>query len=247
MKGVVSKFRSSLVNLKRPFRVDKVVLDAIYPPVCLVCGHASESGLDCCAGCRADLPHPGGNCGRCAIALPTDRPLCGVCTRTLPPFDSAFVPYIYRQPLDRLVQAFKFRRDLAAGRLLAGLLARAAREREIALPEALVPVPLHLRRQLWRGFNQADFLARDVGRQLGIPVARLLKRRRRTAVQSDLPATKRRGNVRGAFAVGTTPVGLTHVALIDDVMTTGATVSECARVLKRAGATCVEAWAVARA
>lgn len=232
-----------LVNLKPLFKVDKW----LYPPVCLICGHAAGPGLDCCAGCRADLPRPAGCCRRCAIALPSDRPSCGACIKSPPPFDSAFAPYVYQTPLDRMVQAFKFQRDLAAGRVMAGLLADEMRGRKQTLPQALIPVPLHPWRQLRRGFNQADFLARDVANALGLRVMRPLRRRRRTAVQSGLPAMKRRGNVRGAFAIRRVDGLPEHAALIDDVMTTGATVAECTRMLKQAGVQRVEVWAVARA
>jgi len=113
-------------------------------------------------------------------------------------------------------------------------------------PELLVPVPLHAERIRERGFNQAIEIARIVGRRMQIPVAaRAAVRYRATPPQVDLPREQRLRNLRGAFSVEIPP-GIRHVALVDDVVTTGATTSELARVLKRAGAETVEAWAIAR-
>lgn len=146
------------------------------------------------------------------------------------------------------MQRFKFGGDLAAGRLLAELLADALIARQVRRPQLMIPVPLNWRRWWRRGFNQAEWLSRDLGRHLGgLPQARALRRHRATAAQSSLPARRRRGNVRGAFVLAGLPPGTRHVALIDDVATTGATLAECARVLKRAGVAQVDAWVVARA
>ena len=147
-----------------------------------------------------------------------------------------------------LVRAFKYHRDLAAGRVLARLAAAELGRRRVVMPDALVPVPLHPRRQLWRGFDQARMLARDLERALdGPPVVPLLRRTRRTRVQSELPAKRRAGNVRRAFAMREEASLPDHVALVDDVMTSGATVGECARVLVKAGVRRVDVWVIARA
>lgn len=147
-----------------------------------------------------------------------------------------------------LIQRFKFGRDLAAGRVLAGLTARELARREVPRPDLMVPVPLHSRRRRARGFNQAAVLTRDLAAHFGgLPWFEGLRRTRSTATQSELPAQARGGNVRGAFDCAGLPSGTYHVALVDDVMTTGSTVAECARVLKRAGAGRVDIWVIARA
>ena len=126
------------------------------------------------------------------------------------------------------------------------VLAAALAPRVEPLPARLVPVPLHRNRLRRRGYNQAVELARPLGRALGLPVApRLCRRQRPTPAQAELTGSDRRRNVRGAFAVAA-PVPR-HVAIVDDVVTTGSTVGELARVLRRAGAERVEVWAVARA
>jgi ComF family protein len=148
--------------------------------------------------------------------------------------------------LDKLIQRFKFDGDLAAGRLLGELLAdylAAAGDK----PDCIVPVPLHPSRLKERGFNQAVELARPVNRRLKIPVRLdLCERVRATEVQSKLDAAERKKNLRDAFAVKRSVDGL-HLALLDDVVTTGVTVETLARVLRDSGAKAVTVWSVARA
>jgi ComF family protein len=152
---------------------------------------------------------------------------------------------VYGFPLDRLVPRFKFHHDLAAGRLMAelmaGPLASAPR------PDAVVPVPLHAHRLRRRGYDQALELARPLARSLELPLRDdLLRRIRITAPQSELSAVARRRNLKGAFAVRTDTNPPAHVVLVDDVMTTGATLHAAAAALKRAGVQRVDAWVCAR-
>ncbi|MGB7453948.1 MAG: ComF family protein [Lysobacterales bacterium] len=150
--------------------------------------------------------------------------------------------------MNRLVQVFKFKRQLAAGRILSHLICEHVTQQESSLPDMLVPVPLHNHRLLSRGFNQAYELAAYAGRVLDIPLLTGgLRRRRNTRAQSGLSRKQRRKNVRGAFYWHGTGKPGRHVALIDDVMTTGTTVTECARVLKKAGSKRVDIWVAARA
>jgi len=151
----------------------------------------------------------------------------------------------YRFPVDRLVQRFKYAGDLALGRWLA--LRLAERVRDLPRPDLLVAPPLAAQRLRDRGFNQSVELARVVGRSLGVrhePAG--LRRARATAPQAGLGRRARQANLRGAFACRRSFQGL-HVAIVDDVMTTGATAHTLARVLKAAGAARVSAWTVARA
>jgi len=220
----------------------------LWPPTCLVCGQAAERDQDCCGSCHADLPIARGGCRRCALVLPEFVELCGRCQQKLPPFQRAWAAFPFQPPIDSLIRRFKFEGSLTAGRVLAELAAERFALQRADRPQLLVPVPLNWRRLWRRGFNQSELICRDLSRQLdGLPWARLLQRTRATPRQSDLPADKRGGNVRGAFAVREMPTGLKHVALVDDVMTTGATLAECARVLKRAGVARVDVWVLARA
>ncbi len=233
-----------LVNAKFPDAIGQW----LYPPVCLICGLTSQSGLDCCAACHADLPRLENRCLRCALETTRMLELCGRCTKDMPSFDSAWAGFVYRGPIETLVTRFKFQSDLAAGRVLARLLAEQLVKAGAPRPDLMVPVPLHPRRRLTRGFNQAAVVCRDLqGYLQGLPWASLARRKRATRNQSELPAERRRGNVRGAFELTWLPPGTTHVSLVDDVMTTGSTLNECARVLKRAGVRRVDVWVVARA
>jgi ComF family protein len=224
------------------------LLDSLFPPACRLCGARTGAGPALCAGCRHDLPRLIHGCRQCARPLPGDAPQrCGHCQRQPPPFDHTTALFHYQPPLDFLLKRLKFARDPGMGPLLAALLARELRRRTAPLPGLLVPMPLHPTRLRERGYNQAVEIARPLGKALGIPLDHgLCRRTRRTEAQSLLGTTARRLNVRNAF-VATGTAATAHVAIVDDVMTTGCTVSELARVLKRAGVGKVEVWVIARA
>jgi ComF family protein len=226
---------------------------AVLPPHCLLCGGGGEHGRDLCSACAADLVRNQTCCPRCALPLQAQAPLCGECLQRPPPFAAAFAPFVYAHPLDLLMTRLKFGRSLAAGRVLSELWTEASAAFCPPLPALFVPVPLHRSRLRERGYNQALELIRPLARARGIPVAEsLLSRTRATPAQANLDAVTRRQNLRGAFefhasALGGTAPGGAHVALVDDVMTTGATLRECARVLRRAGIGRIDVWALARA
>lgn len=216
----------------------------LLPPRCLLCAGPGD-GMDLCAACRAELPVNAICCAHCALPLAYPAARCGACLRRAPAWDGAWAPYRYGWPLDRLESRFKFSAALAAGRVLGELWAGHALP---VRPDCIVPVPLHRARLRARGYNQALELARVLARRHHLPLRRdLLQRARATAAQTELDAAARRRNVRGVFALRDGVNRPAHVALVDDVMTTGATLSECARILKRAGVARVEAWALARA
>jgi len=218
----------------------------VLPLHCLLCGAAGAEGIDLCADCAAELPRNRSCCMRCALPLATPAPLCGECQRRIPPWDAAWAPFRYGWPLDRLESRYKFGADLAAGRVLSTLWRR--EPCPIELPQLLLAVPLHLGRLRERGYNQALELARPLARDLDVPLRHdVLQRIRRTDAQTELDALGRRRNVRGAFALRAGIALPAHVAILDDVMTTGATLAECARVLRRAGVSRVDVWALARA
>lgn len=221
---------------------------AVLPPHCLLCGQAGAEKRDLCTACAADLQFNHVCCPRCALPLEATAPLCGECLHTEPPFASARVPFVYAPPLNVLLTRLKFGRNLAAGRVLSELWIDAMREAPLPIPQALIPVPLHGDRLRERGYNQALELARPLARGFGIALrSDVLMRSRATFAQSNLDADARHRNLRGAFSILPNAVLPTHVALFDDVMTTGTTLRECARTLVRAGVGRVDVWAVARA
>ncbi len=218
----------------------------VLPWRCLLCGAAGANGLDLCIDCAAELPRNRSCCARCALPLATPAQCCGECLRRSPPWDAAWAPFRYGWPLDRLEARYKFGADLAAGRVLSTLWRR--EPCPVELPQLLLTVPLHRSRLRQRGYNQALELARPLARELALPLRHdALQRVRRTAAQTELDARGRRGNMRGAFVLGAGVALPAHVAILDDVMTTGATLAECARVLRRAGVQRVDVWALARA
>jgi ComF family protein len=172
--------------------------------------------------------------------------ICGECQNHPPPFDELIAPFRYEFPFDVLIQALKFHGRLPAARLLGDLLGDSLEGRGDALPERIVPVPLHPARLRERGFNQSLEIARPLAKRLGIPIAiPNVHRTRPTPPQSGLDQKARRINVRGVFAVKR-PLGFNHVAVLDDVVTTGSTVAELARVLRDSGVERVDVWACAR-
>jgi ComF family protein len=233
------------VNLKGTRLVDHA-LDALLPSHCLLCGARGQGALSLCAACEAEMPRNTTCCARCALPLETPAPLCGRCIKHTPPWDIAWVPFRYEWPLAQLESRFKFGGDLAAGRTLSLLWRDSPAPHD--LPDAIVPVPLHPSRLRKRGYNQALELAKSLAKHFGVPVMHdALHRTRATHAQTELTAIQRRRNVRGAFAVNSDGNVPGHAAVLDDVFTTGATLAECVRVLKRAGVQRVDVWALARA
>jgi ComF family protein len=158
----------------------------------------------------------------------------------------SYAPLRYAPPVDYLLQQMKFHQKLELVPLMAELIAGSVSRREGELPQVLLPVPLHHTRLRERGYNQALELAREISGRLGIPVDwQTCRRQRNTLAQTSLQGKERRSNLKGAFeSLGGLP---SHVAIIDDVVTTGATVQEFAKTLRKAGVETVEVWACARA
>ena len=221
----------------------------LWPTRCLVCGEAGGDTLDLCDACHAALPWLGPACPRCALPLAAgETGACGACLRRPPPLREVHAAFAYAAPLDRLLPRFKFHQDLVAGSLLSQLMAEAFAQ--LPRPDALVPVPLHRVRLRSRGYDQALELAKPLARALQVPLrGDVLVRTRATAAQSTRDAAGRKRNVRGAFAVPQVHADVAlpaHVALLDDVMTTGATLHAAAEALRRAGVARVDAWVCAR-
>ena len=219
----------------------------VFPPTCLLCGAPGEGERDLCAGCYADLPRNEQACQRCGMPLASTIALnCGECQLHLPPYDRTFAPLLYQPPVDYLIKGLKFGRRLAIARLLGEWLGTALQQRQVKPPQGIIPVPLHPSRLRERGFNQSLELARPVARCLDVPLLLSNVRRiRHTQPQAQLDAAARRSNVQGAFSISR-PVQARHVAILDDVITTGSTVAEIAGILKAAGVEEIEVWAVAR-
>ncbi|MBZ5603877.1 MAG: ComF family protein [Acidobacteriia bacterium] len=205
-------------------------------PVCSRCLHdpAPLEAEFFCVACRTPFLNrfPLDETGRCSL-----------CRLGMTGFDEVFAYGFYEGSLRKLIHVFKYSGVQPLAKPLGALLARALpRERGFDL---IVPMPLHWRRRWNRGFNQSALLAREISRRWNVPMANAVRRRRATSAQAGLSNAKRRANVRGVFQAKQRLDGM-RVLLVDDVLTTGATASACARVLKRAGASHVTVLALAR-
>lgn len=227
----------------------KIIQSLLYPSSCALCGAAGQFDLDLCGPCREELPHNLHCCPRCALPLPSATPAgttCGRCLQRRLVFERSLCPYLYRPPLDRLISHLKFNGRLVYARLLAELLGDFIARQSPVLPDLLIPVPLYRTRLRQRGFNQALEITRPLARRFDIPLEyRACIRQRATEPQAELERANRQTNVRGAFRV-IGELKVQRAAIVDDVVTTGATVSELTRALRGAGVEQMEIWAVAR-
>jgi ComF family protein len=231
-------------------RIKQKVNSALLTERCVSClAPTTDHGL--CAACRSDLPANTPACPRCALPLPDSATglCCGDCLRDPPPFARARIPWRYEFPVDRMIGRYKYQGQRKYGRpLMAGL----ARHLEEALarepdcrPEALIAAPMHPARRRQRGFNQAQDLAEYLGRTLDLPVLRgRVHRTRRTPTQRGLDRAGRLANLNDSLSLTGEPPA--SVAIVDDVVTTGATARALASLLKSAGTQRVELWALAR-
>lgn len=218
---------------------------------CLLCDGRAGPDLPLCAACDADLPWLTGQCAVCALPLPTHGLVCGRCQTRPPSYERIEAPWRYGFPTDALIHRFKHEARWPLGRLLALALARHlahAFDEGLPRPDLLLPVPLSTNRLRRRGFNQAEMIARWLAKPVRVPLDdSQLRRVRETPAQQGLDAEARRRNLRDAFRLmRPAAVRDRHVAVVDDVVTTGATVETLARLLRRAGARRVDIYCLAR-
>lgn len=233
---------SMVDNHLRPF------IDLLAPSRCYWCGLASGAS-PACAACAGALPWNQPACRACALPLAATAgtDVCGACLCQAPPQDRSWAAFRYEPPLPHAIVELKFRGRLAPAYVIGALMAARLAARPQPLPEVLIPMPLHAGRLRRRGYNQAVELGRQLARRLALRFEPAGARRlRATEEQTRLDAAGRRRNVQGAFAVEAALVRERHIALLDDVITTGATVSELARAARAAGAARIEVWAAAR-
>lgn len=234
------------------------VLTALFPQRCLGCRVATSLDQPFCPACQRFIhPIEPPFCSCCGVPFVTDvgpNHLCSHCQEQPPAFRQARSWAVYSgssstpHPLNEAIQQFKYQRRLSTGKALASLAATCC-ALEAERHDVIVPVPLHLDRLRWRGFNQSLLLARAIGQARRIPVDPfLLERIRPTTPQTQLKGKERRSNVRGAFRVSDAKrLAEKTVLLIDDVYTSGATTQECAHALRRSGAAAVDVFTLARA
>lgn len=232
-------------------RLGRALLDGLFPNDCALCGLQSARRVPLCRACEQEMPLNRDCCVHCALPLATGAgsgAICGRCLASPPPYQRVVSPWLYGESMAHLIHCWKYRREVR----LTPLLAQLWRQRA-DIPcgiDLLVPVPLHWRRHWQRGFNQSELLAREL--RATCPefrharlAGRQARRHRWTPAQSGMSARRRMDNPRGAFTVRG-PCDNLRVAIVDDVLTTGATASALATALAQAGAGHVEVWCLAR-
>lgn len=224
------------------------LLDLLFPLTCAFCGMPSEQNeRQVCEACAGDLPWIARACRRCAMpveSLLAEETLCADCQREPPAFTAAIAPLAYEFPVDAAIKAFKFRGRTfyqpAFAEILLSALGRIPPD-----VDAVMPVPLHRWRLMRRGFNQARELAVPIAQALDVPLIENIRRCRATPYQSGLKPAERRANLQGAFKLrGSVPYA--HVLIVDDVITTGETCGQVAKLLRDRGVESVSVLAVAR-
>ena len=226
----------------------------LFPPACILCRQtiidaAFAGDAELCAGCYQKQSLNNICCKRCALPLADDAgeaAFCGRCIRQLPEYHYARSLFLYEGGIIALIHQLKFSQKISYARSIGEMLSTLLDAGD--LPDCFLPVPLHPSRLRQRGFNQSIEITRVLASKTGIPIEiDAVERQRRTVSQTDLDARQRRKNVRGVFRVSSRMFEYKHVLIIDDVMTTGATVNELARVLKRHGVERIGVLCIARA
>tara|TARA_R110002072_G_scaffold104099_2_gene228428 strand:- start:8307 stop:9020 length:714 start_codon:yes stop_codon:yes gene_type:complete len=218
----------------------------LFPGKCIICKALTNRHLDLCAGCQRGLPYNLNACWQCGLESKTANDICESCIKSPPPYSHCFGLFRYEPPIDILVSQFKTGHKLAVGRVLSILLARAYQRNHIVTPTCWIPVPLHRRALRSRGFNQAAEIAQVLTEYTKIPtLGKATRRMIDTSAQKQLNAAGRASNIHNAFDLNVDLTGQ-NVAIVDDVITTTATVSELTRILKENGVGDVQVICLAR-
>lgn len=234
---------------QRSLQIFRAIGYRLLSPTCIICRLPAKQARDLCWRCQDDLPLNASACAQCALPITaTDNKMrCGHCLQRPPSFQRTIAPYIYQDAIATLIYDLKFNQQLANANILGQLFAENIEcyYQGTALPEMIIPIPLHRRRLRQRGFNQALEICKPVSRRLNIPINPLsCQRIIDTEPQSCLNAKQRRKNLRGAFT--TDNITAKHVAVFDDVITTGSTLQEFCTCLAKAGVEQIDVWCVAR-
>jgi ComF family protein len=230
-------------------KINQNYFNYLLPPTCILCGDKGDKNNDLCAACYGDLIPNSPRCYRCASDFEAPglaTGLCPVCTLNPPAFDETFAPFAHSQAIRHLILNLKFRHHSPSARLLGSLLANYVKK-AAELPDCIIPIPLHKNRYRERGFNQSIEIAKIVSTLLNIPLdTTSCIRERDTEHQVGLSGYARSENIKNAFSVRAT-LQAKHIAIIDDVMTTGSTVQALSMALKKAGCHRVQVWVCSKA
>jgi ComF family protein len=229
----------------------KTIINWLMPSACILCGDRSHQNIDLCKGCYQDLPWLTVSCKVCALPLGNNAfqdNTCGNCLQKPPPFQRTIALWNYQTPLDYLITSFKFNHRLVYAKLLGELMAVHLQKfyEKTDLPECIIPIPLHKLRLRQRGFNQAVELVKPVSKKLGLKIdLKSCERRRATQAQASLMANERLNNIKNAFQIDEN-FKAKYVVVVDDVVTTGHTITEFCLQLRNAGVARIDVWCCAR-
>jgi ComF family protein len=221
----------------------------LLPHTCILCHYPTFNGQDLCQPCFNELPILPQSCSRCANILAFPDSKCGQCLKKPPIATKTHALFLYQSPVTKLIMELKFHENLINARLLGELMTQAIRTRwyhQLPLPDVIIPVPLHPRRLAERGFNQALEISRPIAKTLSLKLdIQQCERIKNTVAQAQQAAKDRRQNLRGAFKIHGNFNGR-HIAILDDVITTGSTLQAFALALKKAGARQIDIWCCAK-
>lgn len=230
------------------FRIRNTLGQLTFKHQCILCQETSTKRL--CQPCSQQfLYSPNYRCTCCGLPLSHSAIFCGECLQHTPAFDRTFSPYIYQPPLSELIVRFKQKKDFFVGKALADIFAAQIKnhclQQHLPLPDLITPTPLHWKKRSLRGFNQAAFFTDTISRQLNIPVFKDISINNASLEQKNLSRKQRLNNLKNNISI-TSNLNGEHIAIVDDVMTTGATANALATALKKAGASKVTVWVLAR-
>lgn len=241
------------MRAKLPKEGIHLLWEFLFPASCLLCAAppSAETKHYLCRHCLADLQNNSHACSLCGLPMNKQSPvaLCAECLKSPPVFDECLSAFVYAQPLEWMIQQLKFNEKLSYVPLLSSLMLAYLQSRlaENFIADVIIPMPLHPKRLKDRGFNQSLLLLEPVAREMNIPIdSSSCQRVRDTPHQTGKTARQRRQNIKGAFRFDNQQ-GYKRVVIFDDVITTGSSVGELSKVLRRSGVKRVDVWSLARA
>jgi len=220
-------------------------LNWVIPEKCIDCNRAIKSNDTCiCDICYPKLPFLDNACQHCGQPFNADADICGRCIKSSPIYDQCFYAFKYEYPIDKQICQFKYSERPELAKPIAKLLYHEIKQHYLPTPELLIPVPVHTRKLRERGFNQSLLLTKILSSLTGIPYANSIDKYRHTSPQAQQTLKQRHNNIKNSFRLNT-KINAKHVAIIDDVITTGATVSEISKILQKNGVDYIQVWGVA--
>lgn len=234
------------VGMKKMMIINRIhsVFSWLLPHTCILCANKSKRHQDLCLACEKKLPFIINGCRYCGKPLSENIKICGQCLSNKQPFSATFALFSYEEPIAKLITDLKFHQQLVNAKILGELMVKYLKF--CSKPELIIPVPLHQKRLQERGFNQSLEIARYIAKKTIIPLDyKNCVRVKHTKAQASIPANKRAKNVKNAFQIKTI-IRAKHVVIVDDVVTTGSTVSELSKTLLQSGIERVDIWCCAR-